>query len=80
VTTNNNFVDYLLYEINHNFIIRKFPFMIISQIIQLNISNKYFIVEYLNNILFIHFEGNKNEINIKPIDKSNLDKNDKSTF
>ena len=69
VITNNNFVDYLLCEINHNIIIRKFPFMVITQNIKLNMLNKCFILENSNNILFIHFEFNKNEINIKSIDK-----------
>ena len=80
VITNNNFVDYLLYELNHNFIIRKFPFMIITQVIHLNISNQYFIFENLNNLLFIHFDDYKNNINIKSIDKSKIGKNEQSTF
>ena len=61
-------------------ILRKFPFMIIIQIISVNILNKCFILEYSNNIWFIHFGENKNKIKIKLIDKSKIGKNEQSTF
>ena len=67
VITDKNFVDYLLYEFNHNIIIRKFPFMIIIQNIPINILNKCFIIENLNKILLIDFDNNK--IKIKSINK-----------
>ena len=64
-------MDCLLYELNHNIIVRKFPFMIITQIIQINNLNKYFIVVNPNHILFVHL-NKKNEIKVKLIDKSKI--------
>ena len=75
VITNNNFVDYLLYDFNNNIIIRKFPFMILIQIIKLNFLNKCFVLENSNNILFIDFDVNKNEIKVKSIDKLKIGNN-----
>ena len=46
--------------------------MIIVQRLKLNILNKNFKFEYSNNILFIHFDVNKNEIKVKSIDKSKI--------
>ena len=71
VITNNNFVDCLLYELNHNIMVRKFPFMSIIQIIQFNNLNKYFIVVNPNHISFVHL-NKKNEIKVKLIDKSKI--------
>ena len=72
VITNNNFIDYLLYELNHNIIIRKFPFMIITQTIQIQTFNKSLIIENLNKIIFIDFEFKEHKINIKSLQKSKL--------
>ena len=72
VITNNNFIDYLLYELNHNIIIRKFPFMIITQTIQFKTFNKCLIIENSNKIIFIDFEFKENKINIKSLQKSKL--------
>ena len=46
--------------------------MIITQNIPLNILNTHFIIENLNQIVFINFDYNKNEINVKSIDKSKI--------
>ena len=72
VITNNNFVDYLLYAINHYIIVRKFPFMIITQTINFHILNRCLIIENSNNILFINFDENEHKIKIKSIYKSKI--------
>ena len=72
VITNNNFVDYLLYVFNHNIIVRKFPFMIITQSIKFNSLNECFFIEYSNKISFIYLEENQHKIIIKSISKSKI--------
>ena len=72
VVTNNNFVDYLLYQINNFIIIRKFPFMIMTQTIQLDNINKCFIIENTDNILFIDIMIIEHKIKIKLINKSKI--------
>ena len=47
--------------------------MIITQNIQLNILNKCFIIENSNNILFIDFDYNKNEIKLNQLINQKLD-------
>ena len=74
VITNKNFVDCLLYELNHNIIIRKFPFMIITQIIQFIFLNKHFIIENSDMILFL--KDNDYKIIVNSINKSKIGKNE----
>ena len=80
VITNNNFVDYLLYEFNNNIIIRKFPFMNMIQTIQFKSLNKCLIVENSINILFIHLESKEQKINIKSKKKNKLGNNQSNLF
>ena len=69
VITNNNFVDYLLYSVNNKIIIRKFPFMYITQIIPFKTLNKFLIIENPKQILFVLLEV-KDKLCIKSIPKS----------
>ena len=72
VITNNHFVDFLLYEMNHYIILRKFPYMIITQIIKINIPNRCLVLENLNNITIFNLEINEHQINVKSINKSKI--------
>ena len=60
---------------NHYIILRKFPFMIITQIIKINIPNRCLVLENLNNITIFNLEINEHQINVKSINKSKIGNN-----
>ena len=72
IVTNNNLVDYLLYEMSNYIIIRKFPFMIMTQTINLIKINQYLFTENSNDVLLFHFDIKSKEIIIKSISKFNI--------
>ncbi len=72
IVTNNNLVDYLLYEMSNFIIIRKFPFMIMTQTIHLININHCLFTENSNDALFFNFDIKTRNITIKLISKSNI--------
>ena len=76
VFRNHKFVDYLIYRSGLFFLIRKFPFMIVSQKIAFaQTFDKCFVLESNKDFKFVKIDCSDNSINVISLNKKKIDMN-----
>ena len=76
VFRNHKFVDYLIYRSELFFLIRKFPFMIVSQKIAFaQTFDKCFVLESNKDFKFVKIDCSDNSINVISLNKKKIDTN-----